>query len=117
MSRHRFCTTSNRDAFIEELAEQIWDERRISGDEPSWADADPEAQQGFAEAGSRHVAHPRPRLTFCTMMPDCPCNSKIWPHISITVQQRKGGGRMSHCLKPLAASLMDATPAAGDIRA
>jgi hypothetical protein len=47
MSRHRFCTTSNRDAFIEELAEEIWDERRISGDEPSWADADPEAQQGL----------------------------------------------------------------------
>ena len=39
MSRHRFCMTCDRDAFIEELAEEIWDDRR-------WADADPEAQRG-----------------------------------------------------------------------
>jgi hypothetical protein len=44
MSRHRFCMTSNRDAFIEELAEDIWDERRTLGDKRPWADADPETQ-------------------------------------------------------------------------
>jgi hypothetical protein len=37
---------SDRDAFIEELAEVVWDERRTSGDECSWADADPETQPG-----------------------------------------------------------------------
>jgi hypothetical protein len=44
MSRHRFCMTSNRDAFIEELAEDIWDDRRTSGEKRPWADADPETQ-------------------------------------------------------------------------
>jgi len=43
MSRHRFCTTSDRDAFIEELAEELWEQRRVGSDE-SWQSADPAIQ-------------------------------------------------------------------------
>lgn len=34
MSRHRFCPTSDRDGVIEELAQEIWEERTASADEP-----------------------------------------------------------------------------------
>jgi hypothetical protein len=44
MSRHRFCMTSDRDAFIEDLAEEIWDERRGLDDNGRWPDADPQTQ-------------------------------------------------------------------------
>ena len=44
MSRHRFCTTSDRDAFIEELAEELWDERRPVGSDEKWQSADPAIQ-------------------------------------------------------------------------
>ena len=44
MSRHRFCTTSNRDAFIEELAEELWEERQPVGSDESWQSAGPAIQ-------------------------------------------------------------------------
>jgi hypothetical protein len=40
MSRHRFCETNDRDAFIEELAEEMWDGA-------TWALADPRLQLEF----------------------------------------------------------------------
>lgn len=45
MSRHRFCMTNDRDAFIEELAEEIWEERHPDGGEGSWAKADAETRR------------------------------------------------------------------------
>ena len=52
MSRHRFCETSDRDAFIEELAEEIWEERQV-GDEPAlWAQADPRVQLEFRKVAA-----------------------------------------------------------------
>ena len=45
MSRHRFCTTNDRDGFIEELAEEIWEERHPDGSEGVWAQADPDTQR------------------------------------------------------------------------
>lgn len=47
MSRHRFCMTSDRDGFIEELAEEIWEERHPEAPQGSWVQADPAVQQEF----------------------------------------------------------------------
>jgi len=47
MSRHRFCPTGDRDGFIEELAEELWDERRLADGRPAWGEAAPDAQQAF----------------------------------------------------------------------
>jgi hypothetical protein len=47
MSRHRFCHTNDRDAFIEELAEEIWDERQVGRDAGAWAQADPQVRLEF----------------------------------------------------------------------
>ena len=47
MSRHRFCETNDRDSFIEELAEEIWDERQEGSDPTAWAQADPQVQLEF----------------------------------------------------------------------
>lgn len=45
MSRHRFCMTSDRDGFIEELAAEMWEERH--GPERAWAQAGAEEQHSF----------------------------------------------------------------------
>lgn len=47
MSRHRFCETNDRDAFIEELAEEIWEERQAGSDATTWAQADPRVRLEF----------------------------------------------------------------------
>jgi hypothetical protein len=47
MSRHRFCETNDRDAFIEELAEEIWEERQAGSAAVTWAQADPRVQLEF----------------------------------------------------------------------
>ena len=47
MSRHRFCMTSDRDGFIEELAVELWEERQGGIDAGAWADADPQVQQDY----------------------------------------------------------------------
>jgi hypothetical protein len=47
MSRHRFCTTNDRDGFIEELAQEIWEDRRQSEDGGGWAEAGEEEQRKY----------------------------------------------------------------------
>lgn len=47
MSRHRFCETNDRDAFIEELAEEMWEERQTGCDGATWGQADPRLQLEF----------------------------------------------------------------------
>ncbi|MBB5712325.1 hypothetical protein [Sphingomonas xinjiangensis] len=47
MSRHRFCMTNDRDGFIEELAQELWEERQVGADESSWSQVPPEMQQEF----------------------------------------------------------------------
>ena len=47
MSRHRFCETKDRDAFIEELAEEIWEERQTGSDGATWVQADARVQLEF----------------------------------------------------------------------
>ena len=47
MSRHRFCTTSDRDGFIEELAVQLWEERQGAAAEGAWAALDPRSQHHY----------------------------------------------------------------------
>ena len=42
MSRARYCMTTDRDGFIEELAAELWEERH--GAEANWAEADPRVQ-------------------------------------------------------------------------
>jgi len=47
MSRHRFCPTNDRDGFIEELAQELWEEQQPTGGEQAWADADGNTRQHF----------------------------------------------------------------------
>jgi hypothetical protein len=47
MSRHRFCMTSDRDGFIEELAEEMWEERHGSAGNGAWSNADPDIRSRF----------------------------------------------------------------------
>ena len=47
MSRHRFCETNDRDAFIEELAEDLWEERQVGSEPAKWAQVDPQVQLEF----------------------------------------------------------------------
>lgn len=42
-----FCGTKDRDAFIEELAEEIWEERHAGSNTATWAQADPRAQAEY----------------------------------------------------------------------
>ena len=47
MSRHRFCMTNDRDGFIEELAQELWEERQGGADESPWPQVPPEVQREF----------------------------------------------------------------------
>ncbi len=47
MSRHRFCPSADRDGFIEELAEEMWDERQPPFAEGSWLNEDPQVRMEF----------------------------------------------------------------------
>jgi hypothetical protein len=49
MSRHRYCTTSDRDGFIEELAVQLWEERQEDAENGSWMEATPQMQRKFRQ--------------------------------------------------------------------
>jgi hypothetical protein len=49
MTRHRYCMTSDRDGFIEELAVQLWEERHPAPENGSWTDAGPEVQRKFRQ--------------------------------------------------------------------
>jgi hypothetical protein len=46
VSRHRFCPTNDRDGFIEELAQELWEEEQAAGGE-SWAEADASLRQRY----------------------------------------------------------------------
>jgi hypothetical protein len=47
MSRHRFCPTNDRDGFIEELAQELWEEQQPAGGGHAWAEAGADARQRF----------------------------------------------------------------------
>ena len=47
MSRHRFCMSSDRDGFIEELAEEMWEERQQTVEQLSWSNVEPEVRSRF----------------------------------------------------------------------
>ena len=47
MSRHRFCMTNDRDGFIEELAQELWEERQGTAIDGAWAQLDPQVQREF----------------------------------------------------------------------
>jgi hypothetical protein len=47
MSRHRFCRTADREGVIEQLAEDMWEERRASADEHAWAEADTQTRHAI----------------------------------------------------------------------
>jgi hypothetical protein len=47
MSRHRFCKTPDRDGFIEELAEEMWEERHPAAENETWSNADPDIRSKF----------------------------------------------------------------------
>jgi hypothetical protein len=45
VSRHRFCPSNDRDGFIEELAQELWEEKQADG--VPWAEADAELRQHY----------------------------------------------------------------------
>jgi hypothetical protein len=47
VSRHRFCPTNDRDGFIAELAQELWEEKEASGGGGAWPEVDPETRQRF----------------------------------------------------------------------
>lgn len=47
MSRHRFCKTTDRDGFIEELAEKMWEERQGAAQNETWSNADQDIRSKF----------------------------------------------------------------------
>ena len=47
MSRHRFCMTNDRDSFIEELAEEMWEERHGAAEQRSWLGVDAEVRSAY----------------------------------------------------------------------
>jgi hypothetical protein len=60
VSRHRFCPTNDRDGFIEELAQELWEEKEAVVVEGSWTDVDAETRQrylNFAADTLRFLEH------------------------------------------------------------
>ena len=47
MSRHRYCPSNERDAFIEELAQQLWEEREAVKARESWSAVGAEVRQRY----------------------------------------------------------------------
>lgn len=47
MSRHRFCKTTDRDGFIEELAEEMWEERHRAAENEAWSNSDQDIRSKF----------------------------------------------------------------------
>ena len=44
MSRHRFCPTNDRDGFIEELAQELWEEKQEAEGGRPWSELDPDVR-------------------------------------------------------------------------
>lgn len=47
MSRHCFCPTNDRDGFIEELAQELWEEKETVEGERGWSGVDPDTRQRY----------------------------------------------------------------------
>jgi hypothetical protein len=47
VSRHRFCPTNDRDSFIEELAQELWEEKEAIEGERNWSGVDAETRQRY----------------------------------------------------------------------
>jgi hypothetical protein len=47
VSHHRFCPTSNRDGFIEELAQELWEKKENVARQGSWSEVDAETRQQY----------------------------------------------------------------------
>ena len=47
MSRHRFCPTNDRDGLIEELAQELWEEKEAVEGGGSWPQVDAEVRQRY----------------------------------------------------------------------
>ena len=47
MSRHRFCPTNDRDGFIEELAQELWEDKEAAATGGAWAEVDAATRQRF----------------------------------------------------------------------
>jgi hypothetical protein len=47
VSHHRFCPTSNRDGFIEELAQELWEKKENVARQGSWSEVDAETRQHY----------------------------------------------------------------------
>ena len=47
MSRHRFCPTNDRDGFIEELAQELWEEKEAVEGGGNWSGVDADTRQGY----------------------------------------------------------------------
>ena len=47
MSRHRFCTSNDRDGFIEELAKELWEDGQVHNGAEAWAEASPSVRQHY----------------------------------------------------------------------
>jgi hypothetical protein len=59
MSRHRFCPTNDRNGFIEELAQELWEEQHAPGGAP-WAEADADLRQRYLNLAAetlRYLEH------------------------------------------------------------
>jgi hypothetical protein len=47
VSRHRFCPTNDRDGFIEELAQELWEEKQAVERGWPWSEVDVQTRQRF----------------------------------------------------------------------
>jgi hypothetical protein len=47
VSRHRFCPTNDRDGFIEELAQELWEEKEAVKGEGDWSAVSAEVRQHY----------------------------------------------------------------------
>jgi hypothetical protein len=60
VSRHRFCLTNDRDGFIEELAQELWEERGPNAAAIPWTMADQETRQRYLNLAAdtlRYLEH------------------------------------------------------------
>jgi hypothetical protein len=47
VSRHRFCPTNDRDGFIEELAQELWEEQHPGEGNGQWRKVEPSLRQRY----------------------------------------------------------------------
>jgi hypothetical protein len=49
VSRHRFCPTNDRDGFIEELAQELWEEQQVARGGSPWREVEPGLGQQYRD--------------------------------------------------------------------